>query len=72
MSVEEKVQQALDEIRPFLQQDGGDIDLVFYKEGVVKIRFKGYCAACSKSLMTLNGVAEAIKKYAPEVKEVIE
>jgi Fe-S cluster biogenesis protein NfuA len=69
---EKKVQSALDEIRPFLQSDGGDIELVFYKKGVVKIKFLGYCAACSKSLMTLNGVSEIIKKYAPEVVEVIE
>ncbi len=72
ISVEERVQNALDEIRPFLQSDGGDIDFVSYQNGIVKIKFTGYCATCSKSVMTLNGVGEVIKKHAPEVVRIIE
>ena len=67
-----KVETALAEIRPYLQNDNGDIELVAVENGVVTIKWKGYCASCAKSLMTLNGVSEVIKKYAPEIKEVVE
>jgi Fe-S cluster biogenesis protein NfuA len=72
MSIRNKVEEALDEIRPYLQNDGGDITLVSVENDIAKVEFTGYCASCSKSLMTLNGVAAVIKKYAPEIKEVIE
>jgi len=72
MSTKTKVEEALAEIRPYLQSDGGDIMLLSVDKDIAKVQFTGYCASCSKSLMTLNGVAAVIKKYAPEIKEVIE
>lgn len=70
----EKVNQALDEIRPFLQSDGGDITLIGIEEEgkVVKVRLEGSCVSCSINQMTLrSGVELTIKKYAPQVEKVI-
>ena len=67
-----KINLALDSIRPFLNDDGGDIELIEYTDQVVKVKFLGACKSCSMSPMTLKGgVEEAIKKVLPEVKEVI-
>ncbi|MBI4321978.1 MAG: NifU family protein [Chloroflexi bacterium] len=69
----ENVERALDSIRPALQADGGDIDLVDVddKEGVVKVRLVGACAGCPMSAMTLRqGVEQALKRFVPEVKRV--
>jgi Fe-S cluster biogenesis protein NfuA len=67
------VEKALDEIRPFLQSDGGDITLVSIdNENSVKIRLEGACIDCSVNQMTLkSGVEMTIKKYAPQIEEVI-
>ena len=73
-SVEKRVLTALEEIRPFLQSDGGDISLVSIEENgkVVNIRLEGTCVSCSINQMTLkSGVEMTIKKYAPEVEKVI-
>lgn len=73
-SVEKRVLTALEEIRPFLQSDGGDISLVSVEENgkVVSIRLEGTCVSCSINQMTLkSGVEMTIKKYAPEVEKVI-
>ncbi|GIZ15840.1 NifU family protein [Capnocytophaga catalasegens] len=73
-SVEKRVLNALDEIRPFLQSDGGDISLVSIEENgkVVNIRLEGTCVSCSINQMTLkSGVEMTIKKHAPEVEKVI-
>lgn len=69
----EKVKSALEQIRPFLNDDGGDIELIeVTKDLVVKVKFLGACKDCSMSPMTLKGgVEEAIKKVLPEVKEVV-
>ena len=69
----EKVNEALAQIRPFLNDDGGDIELIEVTDDfVVKVKFLGACKECSMSAMTLKGgVEEAIKKVLPEVKEVI-
>ena len=68
----EKVENALDEIRPFLISDGGNIKLVELNEGIVKVQLEGACIGCSVNQMTLkNGVEATIKKHAPEIKEVI-
>ncbi len=72
MSTKNKVEEALNEIRPYLQNDGGDIVLLSIDNGIAKVQFLGYCSTCSKSFMTLNAVAAVIKKHAPEIKEVIE
>ncbi|MFJ1434469.1 NifU family protein [Capnocytophaga canimorsus] len=73
-NITERVHQALEEIRPYLQNDGGDISLVAIEEEgkTVKIRLEGNCLSCSINQMTLrSGVEMTIKKYAPEVQSVI-
>lgn len=72
MTVRDKVEKALSEIRPFLERDGGGINLVSVVDGVVTIQWLGYCQTCSKQLFTLNGVTEVIKRHAPEVTAVEE
>jgi Fe-S cluster biogenesis protein NfuA len=68
----EKVEAALSRIRPVLQADGGDVQLVDVKEDVVTIRLIGACGGCPMSAVTLrHGVERAIKKEVPEVKEVV-
>ncbi len=69
-----KIQTALDEIRPFLKSDGGDISLVELKsDGTVLVELLGACNGCSVNQMTLkSGVEMTIKKHAPEVKQVFE
>jgi Fe-S cluster biogenesis protein NfuA len=77
MSSEEvklNVEKALDEIRPFLQSDGGDISLLSIEENdtLVKVQLQGACVGCSVNQMTLkSGVEMTIKKYAPQVEQVI-
>ncbi len=69
--MKEKVQEALDKIRPMLQADGGDVELVDVEDGVVKVRLQGACAGCPMSQMTLkNGIEKILKKEIPEVKSV--
>ena len=66
------IEKALDEIRPFLQSDGGNIELVDVKNDTVKVRLLGNCIDCSVNQMTLkNGVEMTIKKYAPQIEQVI-
>ena len=71
--LEEKVEIALDEIRPFLQSDGGDIKLLGIEDGTtVKVQLQGACVGCSVNQMTLkSGVEMTIKKHAPQILEVI-
>jgi len=67
-----EVQKALEEIRPFLNSDGGDISLVSIDDAKhVKVRFEGACTGCSVNQMTLKaGVETTIKKYAPQIETV--
>jgi len=67
-----KIEMALEEIRPFLQNDGGDIELVSVEENKnVTVRLLGNCVSCSVNQMTLkSGVEMTIKKYAPEIENV--
>ena len=67
-----KVEAALETIRPALQADGGDIELIeVTKDGVVKVKLVGACAGCPMSTMTLRmGVEEELKKQVPGVKRV--
>jgi len=68
----EKVELALDEIRPFLQSDGGDIALVSIEDTIVKVQLQGACVGCNVNQMTLkSGVEMTIKKHAPQITEVI-
>lgn len=71
--LKDKVQQALDEIRPFLQSDGGDISLLSIEDGkIVRVQLEGACVGCSVNQMTLkSGVEMTIKKFAPQIEEVI-
>ncbi|NOU16742.1 MAG: NifU family protein [Bacteroidales bacterium] len=68
-----KVNTAIDVIRPYLQNDGGDISLVEITEDLtVKVKLHGACGTCPYSLMTLkNGVEQAIRRDVPEIKEVV-
>jgi Fe-S cluster biogenesis protein NfuA len=68
----EKVEKALGKIRPFLQADGGDVELVdVSKDGVVKVKLTGACGGCPMAQMTLkNGIERALKEAVPEVKRV--
>mgnify|MGYP001236700570 CR=1 FL=1 len=70
----DRIHNALKEIRPFLESDGGDIHFVeLTDDWVVKVKLVGACSSCSISMMTLkNGVEVAIKNAVPEVKEVVE
>lgn len=67
------VEKALDEIRPFLQSDGGDISLISIEDDkLVKVQLEGACTSCSVNQMTLKtGVEMTIKKYAPQIESVI-
>lgn len=68
-----KVEQALDEIRPFLQSDGGDISLLSIDEdSIVRVQLEGACVGCTVNQMTLkSGVEMTIKKHAPQIEQVI-
>jgi Fe-S cluster biogenesis protein NfuA len=70
--VKEKVEVALDSIRPALQNDGGDVELVDVSDGIVKVKLTGACGGCPMSAMTLKmGIERVIKQQVPEIKEVI-
>jgi Fe-S cluster biogenesis protein NfuA len=70
MSVVE-IQKALDEVRPHLQMDGGDVEFIEYKDGIVKVKLKGHCAGCPMSQMTIKwGVEQYLKKKIPAIKAV--
>jgi Fe-S cluster biogenesis protein NfuA len=67
----ENVEKALQKIRPALQADGGDIELIDIQDGVVKVKLTGACGGCPMSQMTLKqGVERVLKEAVPEVKEV--
>ena len=71
--MKERVESALNKMRPSLQADGGDVELVeITSDGVVKVKLTGACSGCMMSQMTLKmGIEKAIKQEVPEVKEVI-
>lgn len=73
MELIDKVRTALDEIRPFLAADGGDISLIGIEDDkVVKVQLHGACVGCSVNQMTLkSGVEMTIKKHAPQIEQVI-
>ncbi|MDZ7833160.1 MAG: NifU family protein [Desulfobacterales bacterium] len=69
--MKEQVQQVLEKIRPSLQADGGDVELVDVADGVVTVKLQGACAGCPMSQMTLkNGIERILKQEIPEVKSV--
>ncbi|MCD6599627.1 MAG: NifU family protein [Dehalococcoidia bacterium] len=68
----EKVEMVLNKIKPSLSADGGSVELVDVKDGVVKLKLTGACSGCPMAAMTLqNGIARALKEEIPEVKEVV-
>jgi Fe-S cluster biogenesis protein NfuA len=71
--MKEKVQNALDKVRPNLQADGGDVELVDVSDsGVVRVKLTGACRGCPMSQMTLKmGIEKFLKKEVPEIKEVV-
>lgn len=70
--MKEKVEKALDQIRPSLQADGGDVVLVGIDDGVVKVRLTGACHGCPMSQMTLeHGIKKNLKEMVPEVIDVV-
>lgn len=69
--MQEQVQNVLEQIRPHLQADGGDVKLVSVEDGIVKVQLQGACAGRPMSTMTLkNGIERILKQQIPEVKEV--
>ncbi len=70
--MQDKIEAALDKIRPALRADGGDVELVDVKDGVVTVRLTGACGGCPMSSMTLRmGVERIVKEEVPEVKELV-
>ena len=69
----EKVKQVIEKIRPQLQMDGGDVELVeVTDDGIVKVRLQGHCVGCAYASQTLKlGIERALKQFEPSVKEVI-
>ncbi len=68
----QKIEDVLQEVRPNIQMDGGDIEFVSYTDGVVSVRLQGACTSCPLSLYTLKlGIEERLKEQIPEVVEVI-
>lgn len=69
--MKEKVEKALNDVRPALQADGGDVELVEVENNIVKVRLKGACAGCPMSQMTLKqGIEAYVKKKLPEIVSV--
>ena len=71
--IRDNVEKALDEIRPFLENDGGNINLIYIEnDQVVKVQLVGACSSCSGNQMTLkSGVEMTIKKYVPQIQSVV-
>jgi Fe-S cluster biogenesis protein NfuA len=70
-TIEDRVQKAIQELRPNLQADGGDIELLGVEKGIVKVKLKGACAGCPMSTMTIQwGVEKFLKKKIPEIVKV--
>ncbi|HEY4711554.1 MAG TPA: NifU family protein [Dehalococcoidia bacterium] len=68
----EKVQAALERVRPALLADGGDVQLIDVKDGVVTLKLTGACGGCPMATMTLrNGIERVLKEQVPEVKKVV-
>jgi Fe-S cluster biogenesis protein NfuA len=68
----EKVEEVLNKIRPALKADGGDVELVDVKDGVVSVKLTGHCAGCPMSSMTLkNGIERILKEQISDVKQVV-
>lgn len=72
MDLKARVEEVLDKVRPGLQADGGDVELLNIEDGVVTVALRGACGSCPFSLMTLKqGIEARIKEEIPEIKEVV-
>ncbi len=72
IELKEHIEKALEEIRPFLINDGGNISLIDIEGTTVKVKFLGACTSCNINKMTLkNGIEETIKRHVPQITEVI-
>ena len=72
MPLEQRIVDALDEVRPYLESHGGNVELLAVEEATVRLRLQGSCSGCPSSTMTLKlAIEKAIQKAAPEVEEVI-
>lgn len=70
--MQDKVEEILKRIRPNLQADGGDVEIVDVSDGIVSVKLTGACAGCPMSTMTLkNGIERLLKEELPEIKEVV-
>ena len=70
--MQDKVAEVLNQIRPLLMKDGGDVELIEVNEGTVKVKLTGACAGCPMSSMTLKmGIEKILKQEVPEIKEVV-
>ena len=68
----EKVEAVLNEVRPMLQADGGNVELIDVKDGIVKVRLTGACGGCPMSTLTLKmGIEKRLKEQLPDIKQVI-
>jgi Fe-S cluster biogenesis protein NfuA len=72
MNIEDKIEDALNQIRPYLQADGGDVSLVeITRDNIVKVELQGACRSCSMSMMTMKaGIEESIRRAVPEIRGV--
>ena len=67
----EQIREALEEIRPFLQRDGGDVQFIDFEEGVVKVQLEGHCAGCPHAQATVkNGIESFLKEQFAEIQSV--
>ena len=72
MNIEQKIQNVLDKLRPYLMNDGGDIEFLRFEDGIVYVRMLGACAGCHMMNATLkDGIEAALVESIPEVKKVI-
>jgi len=72
VDLEQQVQSALEELRPALRMDGGDVELIGVTEGTVQVRLLGACGGCPMATMTLVGfVEERLKQRVPEIRQVV-
>lgn len=71
--IKEKVIEVINQVRPYLQRDGGDVELVAVEDGIVKVRLKGACSGCPMATVTLKqGIERSLKQAIPEIKQVVQ
>lgn len=71
--MKDKILEVLDQVRPALQADGGDVEFIDFNDGIVTVRLQGACGSCPMATMTLkHGIEARLKEVIPEVKEVVQ